>query len=66
MKIEVDYGLCQGHGVCESECPEVFRVSKESNQVEILDANPSEDLRSQVEAAVKYCPTLALKLLEED
>ncbi len=65
MKIAVDYGLCQGHGVCESECPEVFRVSKESNQVEILDPNPSEELRSQVEAAVKYCPTLALKLEEE-
>jgi ferredoxin len=66
VKIEVDYGLCQGHGVCESECPEVFRVSKENNQVEILDANPSEELRSQVEAAVKYCPTLALRLLEEN
>jgi len=66
VRVEADYGLCQGHGVCESECPEVFRVSKESNQVEILDANPSEALRSQVEAAVKYCPTLALKLLEED
>ena len=66
MKIEVDYGLCQGHGVCESECPDVFRVSKESNQVEVLNTSPSEEHRSQVEAAVKYCPTLALKLLEED
>ncbi len=28
MKIIVDRDLCQGHGVCESEAPEVFSVSK--------------------------------------
>jgi len=64
VRIEVDYGLCQGHGVCESECSEVFRVSKESNQVEVLNDSPPEELRPQVEAAVKFCPTLALTLKE--
>ena len=64
MKVEVDLGLCQGHGVCESECPEVFRVSKETNQVEILNDSPPEELRTKVQAAVKYCPTLALTLKE--
>lgn len=64
MKIEVDYGLCQGHGVCESEAPTVFKLSKETNQVEVLDPSPGEDVRAQVEAAVKYCPTLAIKLVE--
>jgi len=27
--VVVDYDLCQGHGVCESEAPEVFSVWKQ-------------------------------------
>lgn len=64
MKVIVDRDLCQGHGVCESEAPAVFSVSKK-NVVEVLDESPSEELRPQVEAAVKFCPTHALKI-EED
>ncbi len=64
MKVVVDRDLCQGHGVCESEAPAVFAVSK-ANVVEVLDAAPPEALRAQVEAAVKFCPTHALKI-EED
>ncbi|MEX0874018.1 MAG: ferredoxin [Actinomycetota bacterium] len=66
MRVEVDLGLCQGHGVCESEAPKVFKVSKETGQVEILDPTPGDELRAQVDAAVKYCPTLALKLKEDN
>ena len=61
MRIVVDIDLCQGHGVCESEAPEVFRVGKD-RQVEVLDPAPDEDQRTAVKAAVKYCPTHALSL----
>jgi ferredoxin len=64
MKVVVDRDLCQGHGVCESEAPAVFTVSK-ANVVEVLDASPPESRRAEVEAAVKFCPTHALKI-EED
>ncbi len=64
MRIEVDLGLCQGHGVCESEAPEVFRVSK-ANVVEVLDTNPPEELRATVVEAVKNCPTQALTIVED-
>ena len=64
MRIEVDYDLCQGHGVCESEAPQVFRVSKD-NQVEVIDTNPPQDLRASVVEAVKNCPTQALSLVED-
>ncbi|MGD0379065.1 MAG: ferredoxin [Acidimicrobiales bacterium] len=64
MRVTVDRDLCQGHGVCESEAPAVFTVSKK-NVVEVLDESPAEELRPQVEAAVKFCPTHALKI-EED
>ena len=59
MRIVVDIDLCQGHGVCESEAPAVFRVG-EDRQVEVLDPEPGEDQRAAVAAAVTYCPTRAL------
>jgi ferredoxin len=64
MRVEVDVDLCQGHGVCQSEAPTVFRVS-DDNVVEILDPNPPEDLRRNVEEAVKNCPTQALSIVED-
>jgi len=63
VKVVVDRDLCQGHGVCESEAEAVFTVSK--NAVVVLDESPPEELRSSVEAAVKFCPTHALRI-EED
>ena len=65
MRVKVDYDLCQGHEVCMSEAPEVFEVDKQTAQVVLLDAQPSDALRVAVEAAVKYCPTGALSI-EDD
>lgn len=64
LRIELDEVLCQGHGVCEGEAPDVFSVSKKG-ELTILQPNPDESLRPQVEAAVKYCPTHALKLIDD-
>ncbi len=65
MKITVDLGLCQGHGVCESEAPDVFRVSKD-NTVEVLDASPSAELHEAAREAAKHCPTQAISIEEEE
>jgi sterol 14-demethylase len=64
MRIVVDRDLCQGHGVCESEAPEIFSVSKKG-VLTVIDENPAEDLRPLVEQAVAFCPTKALTI-EED
>ena len=64
VRIVVDRDLCQGHGVCESEAPEVFTVPK-NGQVSLLDESPSEELRAKVQLAVTYCPTHALSIVEE-
>jgi ferredoxin len=64
MRIVVDLGLCQGHGVCESEAPEVFGLS-EDHHVALLEETPDESHRAAVELAVKYCPTHALRIEEE-
>lgn len=61
--VEVDRDLCQGHGVCENEAPELFEVPKHSQVVVLHDA-PDDSLRRAAEAAVKYCPTRALSIVE--
>jgi sterol 14alpha-demethylase len=62
-KIVVDRDLCQGHGVCENEAPEVFEVSK-AGELTLLQESPGDAERKAVEAAVKYCPTHALSIVE--
>ena len=64
MRVIVDRDLCQGHGVCESEAPEVFAVSKQG-VLTILEGSPPESARAQVQQAVRFCPTGALRI-EED
>lgn len=64
-RIAVDRDLCQGHGVCESEAPSLFSVSKKG-EMTILDERPREDARERAEAAVRYCPTHALSIVEDD
>ena len=64
-RIEVDLDLCQSHAVCEGEAPELFEVPKRS-QVVVLDATPPAELRARAEAAVKFCPTHALKIVETE
>jgi ferredoxin len=65
MRVTVDLDLCQGHGVCESEAPTVFVLGKNPT-VTVLDDRPGEDVRSAVEAAVRYCPTSALHITDEE
>jgi sterol 14-demethylase len=62
-RVVVDRDLCQGHGVCESEAPEVFEVPK--REVVLLDERPDDAQRAAVEAAIKYCPTHALSIQED-
>ena len=64
MRIVVDHDLCQGHGVCETEAPAVFSVSKKGD-LTILDECPDDSLRPAVEQAVKYCPTHALTIVDD-
>jgi ferredoxin len=66
MKVSVDRDLCQGHGVCESEAPGVFELAKGATTVTVLDETPDEQQRAEVEAAIRYCPTTALRISEEE
>ncbi len=61
-RVSVDRDLCQGHGVCVGECPEVFAVDETDMKVRVLADVVEDELRPAVERAVRYCPTRALTL----
>ena len=64
-RIRVDADLCQGHGVCVNEVPEVFSLERfQGGELELMlrQEQPSEDLKEAVERAVRHCPTQALRL----
>jgi ferredoxin len=66
IRVEVDVDLCQGHAMCELEAPDYFTVPKRG-KVEILDAEPPDEAREEVERAVEMCPTQALLItMKED
>ena len=64
-RVEVDLDLCQGHAMCQLEAPDYFRVPKRG-VVEILDAEPPDEARPQIEMAVEMCPTRALSIVEKE
>jgi ferredoxin len=64
MRIEVDLDLCQGHAMCELEAPAVFSVPRKG-KVTLLEPAPPDTELAAVEAAIRYCPTQALKLLDD-
>jgi len=63
MRVEVDLDFCQGHAECAVEAPAVFSVPK-NGQVQVIDPDPPESERAAVMAAVRYCPTQALRLVD--
>jgi ferredoxin len=64
-RVEVDLDLCQGHAMCALEAPDYFRVPKRGT-VEILDAEPPDEARDEIERAIESCPTRALSIVQKE
>ena len=63
--IKIDMQLCQGHGECAEEAPEVFAVDYDTDvypRVRVLQARPNDEFLARVEAAAKYCPNKVISL----
>lgn len=58
MRIDVDLALCQSHGECAYQAPEVFRLN-DDNELE-WNASPPEELREACLAAADACPMGAI------
>lgn len=50
--------------MCELEAPDYFQVPKRG-RVQILDPEPPDEARPEIERAVQECPTQALSIREE-
>ena len=70
MKVLADLDLCQAHQMCQGEAPTVFGFDEVADKVTVLEEHPDESLRTVVQAAVRYCPAMALAIadstVEED
>ena len=64
MRIVIDRELCEANAVCMRVCPACFRV-EEDDTTTILMEHPPEDLRGEVERAVRMCPRQAISLVED-
>ena len=64
MRVVADLDLCQGHQMCQGEAPTVFGFDDDADKVTVLDEHLGESLRPQVQAAVRYCPAMALSIEE--
>jgi len=66
VRVTIDRGLCQGHAVCTSEAPEIFRIA-ENGEGEVLLAQPEAGLYAALSRAYEFCPNhaIVLTLLEE-
>ncbi len=61
LMVLLDKDLCQGHGVCVGEAPEVFCLGADG-KVALVSEHVGDEHRAIVEAAAKYCPTRAIRL----
>lgn len=61
MRVTADYDRCESHGECVRALPEVFEI-RDDDLMYILQEEPSEQLRRQLENAVVRCPMQALSL----
>jgi ferredoxin len=62
VKVEIDSSRCQGHGSCVLTCSEVF-IFDESGYGEVVDPDPPERLRPDLDVAVANCPENAISVV---
>jgi ferredoxin len=61
VRLEIDWTLCDGHGLCARLLPE--RISLDEHGFPVLpDRNVDDDLLPHARRAVAVCPQLALRL----
>ena len=62
MKVSVDRDRCCSSGLCVLALPEVFDQDDEVGAVILVQSEPAESLREDLEDAVAMCPGRAISL----
>ena len=61
FRVSVDFDLCQGHGVCTGEAPEIFELG-DDQKVRVLNEEPRSALHKKAEQAARYCPNHVISI----
>jgi ferredoxin len=61
MKVVVNFDVCMGNAQCMLAAPEVFEV-REDGMLYVLQEEPPQSLRADVEKAARLCPTQAITI----
>jgi ferredoxin len=59
MQITIDRDLCESNGVCAGLVPSVFDL-RDDDVLYVVQPEPPEELREQVELAAVRCPRQAI------
>jgi ferredoxin len=62
MEIKVNLDVCDAHGQCVIEAPDLFELGDDDEVVTLLDANPPEEMRKLADRAVQSCPVQAITI----
>jgi ferredoxin len=62
-RVVVDFDLCESNAICAGLAPEVFEV-RDDDFLYVLDEEPPDALREQVQDAVRQCPKQAISIQE--
>jgi ferredoxin len=64
VRIAVDRRRCEGHGLCEGQAPEVFRLDDDGEvQSAFVGSDLPEELTGAADRGVTACPVAALSLV---
>lgn len=64
FKVDVDMDLCQGHANCMAEASDIFQVD-DKGKLTVLQETPDNALLKKAQAAARYCPSNAIKIIQD-
>lgn len=63
QRLRVDWPACSGRGLCAELLPDLVRLDEWGYPVLASSGDVPDDRLAEVKAAVRACPTLALRLV---
>lgn len=63
MIIKVNSKMCNGTGLCEQICPDVFELRNGVSTIKVGEVPP--DAENSCKEAVYSCPTEAISIIED-
>jgi ferredoxin len=62
MRVLINQEKCCGAGQCVLAAPSIFDQRDNDGVVILLNENPPESARAEVEQAVRLCPAVAIRI----